>query len=29
MNEEAGIIDVEFTNYADCELYYIGEVTIK
>lgn len=29
LDEEAGIIDVEFTNYDDCELYYIGEVTIK
>lgn len=25
IDEEAGIVDAYFTNYEDCELYYIGE----
>lgn len=29
VDEEAGIVDAWFTNYDDCELYYIGEFSIR
>lgn len=29
VDEEAGIVDAWFTNYDDCELYYIGEFSAK
>lgn len=29
LDEEAGIVETEFTNYKDCEFYYKGAFTLK